>query len=379
MTDAAGAAAIDRRVVVVGAGQAGLSAAHHLQRQGLRAGTDFEVLDANPTPGGAWSHRWDALTFDLVNGVHDLPGSSLPPADPQEPARDVITRYYGDYEDEMGLHVSRPWRVASIEAFDGPAAWGDSQCFDLTAHGPSGVRRYRAGAVISGTGTWDRPYVPHYPGRFAGRQLHTRDFTAPEDFTGQRVLVVGGGISAVQFVMLLDAAGAEPIWSTRRPPRWRDEPFDAAWGRTVEESVAARTRAGLRPLSVVATTGLPSGPRYRAAVASGLLQSRGPIDRLLTAGVRFVDGSSEPLDAIIWATGFRASLGHLRPLRIREPGGGVMMADDDVSVIKAPGLFLVGYGRSASTLGATRAGRRAARAAIAATRAATEDAVSATG
>ncbi|MDR2279456.1 MAG: NAD(P)-binding protein, partial [Gordonia sp. (in: high G+C Gram-positive bacteria)] len=66
-----------RRVVVIGAGQAGLSAAHFLQRAGLVAGVDFEVLDANPTAGGAWSHRWDALTFDRVNGLHDLPESDL--------------------------------------------------------------------------------------------------------------------------------------------------------------------------------------------------------------------------------------------------------------------------------------------------------------
>ncbi len=36
------------------------------------------------------------------------------------------------------------------------------------------------------------------------------------------------------------------------------------------------------------------------------------------------------------------------------------MDDDSVSVVKVPGLFLVGYGASASTIGATRAGRAAA-------------------
>lgn len=87
---------IDRRVVVIGAGQAGLSAAYYLQREGLVAGHDFEVVDANLTAGGAWSHRWDALTFNLVNGVYDLPGSRLPDADPTEPAREVVKRYYGD-------------------------------------------------------------------------------------------------------------------------------------------------------------------------------------------------------------------------------------------------------------------------------------------
>lgn len=361
MNGSTGDAVIDRRIVVIGAGQAGLSTAFHLQREGLAAGDDFEILDANPTPGGAWSHRWDALTFDWANGIHHLPGSRLVGADPAEPAREVIKRYYGRYEAEHDLRVRRPWRVAAVTRdVDGS--------FLIRAEHPAGDERvYRAGAVISGAGTWDRPYVPWYPGRFEGPQLHTREFPEPAEFDGKRVLVVGGGISAVEFVVLLHEAGARPIWSTRTPPRWRDVPFDTEWGLEVENSVAARTRAGLRPLSVVAATGLPRAPRLVPAIDSGVLTSRGPIARLIGDGVEFADGSTEHIDVILWATGFRASIGHLSGLAVRERTGGVLMADDDVSVVKAPGLFLVGYGRSASTLGATRAGRRAARAAVAAT------------
>ncbi|WP_132991648.1 flavin-containing monooxygenase [Gordonia zhaorongruii] len=350
----------ERLVVVVGGGQAGLSSAHFLQRSGLRAGVDFEVLDANPTPGGAWSHRWDDLTFGRVNGLNDLPGSALGDADPDEPAREVVKRYYGRYEQENALRVSRPWRVRSVESTD------DAEYpFVVRAEDPAGRPRiYRAGAVISGTGTWDRPYVPWYPGDFRGRQLTTRDFTEPEDFAGQRVLVVGGGISAIGFLKMFDERGVRTVWSTRTPPRWRNEAFDARWGLEVENNVAARTRAGLRPLSVVSVTGLPGSQWQRDAVRRGLLNSRGPIRRLTAHGVDFADGTHQEVDVILWATGFRAALGHLAPLRIRESTGGVLMADDDVSVIKAPGVYLVGYGRSASTLGATRAGRRAARAAM---------------
>ena len=356
---------LDRRVVVIGAGQAGLSAAHYLARAGLEAGVDFEVIDANPTPGGAWSHRWDALVYGRVNGLHDLPGSELGDADPDEPAREVVKRYYGRYEREQGLRVRRPWRVRSVADSDDPR-WR----FEVTAERNAGensageMLRVRAGAVISGTGTWDAPFVPWYPGRFDGRQLTTRQFGEPEDFLGQRVLVVGGGVSAVQFMLMFDAAGVDAVWSTRTPPRWREQPFDTKWGQMVEDGVAARTRVGLRPLSVVAATGLPRTPEYMAGVERGVLVSRGGIARLTPDGVDVVDGSHESVDVILWATGFRAALAHLSPLGIRERGGGVLMADDDVTVPKAPGLFLVGYGRSASTLGATRAGRRAARAAL---------------
>ena len=55
--------------------------------------------------------------------------------------------------------------------------------------------------------------------------------------------------------------------------------------------------------------------------------------------MEFADGSTADVDVILWATGFRPSLDHLAPLRLREPGGGIMMAEDGVSVVKEPRLF----------------------------------------
>jgi len=346
-------------VVVVGAGQAGLSAAYHLVRQGLRPWEDFVVLDANTGPGGAWRHRWDSLTFGAAHALHDLPGLPLGVPDPQEPSSAVVARYYGTYEARFGLPVERPVRVASVSRppeHDGGA---------LLVRAVDG-RAWSADAVVNATGTWDRPYWPHYPGRgtFTGRQLHTHDFRSAAEFRGQRVLVVGAGTSAVQFLLQLDASGARTLWSTRRAPEWTDRPFDPAWGAAVERRVNGRTRAGLPPLSVAAVTGLPLLPEYRAGIASGVLASRGPLRKLTATGAVFADGSSGELDAVLWATGFRAALDHLAPLRLREPGGGIRMGPDGVSVPREPTLFLVGYGASASTLGATRAGRAAARAAL---------------
>lgn len=344
-------------VVVIGAGQAGLSAAHHLVRRGLRPFRDFVVLDANDGPGGAWRHRWDSLTFDAAHGLHPLPGAPLAAPDPKEAAAAVVTRYYGAYEDEFELPVIRPVKVESVI----PGERG----FTVTA---ADGRSWSTAAVINSTGTWDKPHWPAYPGRgsFTGKQLHTHDFRSPADFAGRRVLVVGGGTSAVQFLLQLAAHGIDTVWSTRREPDWRRAPFDRAWGVDVEALVNSRTRAGLPPSSVVAATGLPLNDTYAAGIAAGTLRSRGQIASLGADSVSFSDGSSEHIDVILWATGFRAALDHLAPLRLREPGGGILVADDGVSVTRVPGLFLVGYGASASTIGATRAGRRAALGALAA-------------
>ncbi|GGA55112.1 oxidoreductase [Pseudoclavibacter endophyticus] len=369
-----------RRAVVIGAGQAGLAAAHHLRRRGFTPGVDLEILDANPTPGGAWSHRWDALTFDDAHGIHDLPGFPVGEVDPSEPAREVVKRYYGDYEAREGLRVRRPVRVTAVERREGGGflvrgvsrGEGGAVSGGSTADGAGGVTLgserdavivISTDVVISATGTWDSPFVPSHPGRFEGRQLTTRDFVSPDELMGERVLVVGGGASAVQFVLLLEAHGVDTVWSTRRPPQWIDASFNPEWGRGVEERVRVKTHRGLPSGSVVSNTGLALLPRYRAGIERGVLVSRGPIRQLTSGGVDFADGSHEEVGAILWATGFRPSLGHLAPLRVREPGGGLLVGEDDVTVVREPGLFVVGYGASASTLGATRAGRRAALAA----------------
>ncbi|PLC11360.1 pyridine nucleotide-disulfide oxidoreductase [Kocuria flava] len=343
-------------VVVLGAGQAGLSAAHHLLRRGLEPERDFVVLDANPGPGGAWRHRWPSLTFGGAHAIHDLPGMPLGEPDPAEPASAVVARYYGDYERRFGLPVHRPVAVRRV----GSTTGDDAGPLRVTAEDGAWETRL----LINGTGTWDRPYWPHYPGRelFRGRQLHTHDFRGAEEFRGQHVVVVGAGTSAVQFLLQLERAGATTTWSTRRPPQFTGRAFDAAWGRDVEHRVAERTRAGLPPLSVVATTGLPLTPEYRAGIEAGVLVSAGPLQALVPDGVVLAGGRHVRADAVLWATGFRASLDHLAPLRLREPGGGIRT--DGVRVLRDRRVLLVGYGASASTLGATRAGRAAAREAV---------------
>lgn len=368
-------------VVIIGAGQAGLSAAYYLARHGLEPERDFVVLDANTTPGGAWSHRWPSLTLGAAHAVHDLPGMKLAsvPAQLSEPASAVVSRYFERYEKTFNLPVHRPVKTLAVRAVvkddaevkddavassaqDSPPR--DSPLLDSPLLVETDAGAFRTRVVINATGTWDKPHWPSYPGleTFAGTQIHTHDFTSVDDFAGQRVLVVGGGTSAIQFLLQLAEAGVKTAWSTRRPPEFTRRAFDSDWGRDVERRVNERTSAGLPPLSVVGVTGLPLTEAYRAGIEAGILVSRGPIRRFGPAEVTFEDGSTFATDAILWATGFRAVLDHLSPLKLREPGGGITM--NGVKVSKEPRLLLVGYGASASTLGATRAGRAAALAAL---------------
>lgn len=373
------------RAIIIGAGQAGLAAAHELLRRGLTPGEDFLVLDANDGPGGAWRHRWDSLTLGTVHGIADLPGLPMNRPDPAIPASRLVAEYYGAYEQEFGLRVVRPAHVTRVESA--------GEQLSVTATGPdTASATTTTDILLSATGTWNNPHVPHIPGieTFRGHQLHTKDYTRKEDFAGLRTLVVGGGLSAVQFLLELQGV-TETIWATRRPPNFTSREFDATWGLEVEQSVRERTSHGQAPASVVRTTGIPQVERYLQGVADGVLVSRGMFDRVTPAGVVFGSplatttggvgpaahdelqvpeswdpyppGTEVDADVIFWNTGFRHSLRHLAPLKLREPGGRILM-DGEVRVPKDPRVLLVGYGSTASTVGATRAGRRAGQAAI---------------
>lgn len=339
-------------VVVIGAGQAGLSAAYGLRRAGLEPGTGFVVLDGEDGPGGAWRHRWPTLRLDATHHVHDLPGLPFTPLDARRPAAEVVPAYFADYERTFGLDVIRPVRVAAVRD-------GGTGLLVETDRGTWDTR-----ALINATGTWTRPFVPHYPGTetFRGRQLHTTDYRGPAGFAGRRVVVVGGGSSAVQLLLEIATVAAGTTWVTRRPPVWRDPEFDQDAGRAAVGLVEERVRAGLPPASVVSVTGLPWTAANRAGIASGVLRRRPMFARITPTGVEWADGTAEAAEVILWATGWRAALGQLAPLGLRGPGGGITM--DGTRVAADPRVHLVGYGSSASTIGANRAGRAAARAVV---------------
>ena len=337
---------MDVDVVVIGAGQAGLSAAFHLQR----TGTPYLVLDSEAAPGGAWQHRWPTLTMATVNGIRELPGSAVPPVDLGTPARTAIPEYFQTYEAQFGLNIRRPVRVRTVES--------DGELLVTTATDGS---VYRSRALINATGTWTRPFWPHYPGAetFAGRQLHTHDYDGPDSFDGARVVVVGGGISAVQLTMEIAPHAAAHRWVTRRPPVFVEREFNAELGRAAVAMVIERVSQGLPPKSVVSVTGLGLTPSVRAALASGVLRRQPMFDHIDPSGVTWSDGTRFDADVLFWNTGFRAALDHLGPLHLRGAGGGIVM--DGTAVAADRRIHLVGYGPSASTIGANRAGRLAVR------------------
>ncbi|MDX3118072.1 NAD(P)-binding domain-containing protein [Streptomyces scabiei] len=337
-------------VVVIGAGQAGLAGTFHLRRSGFEPERDFVVLDRAPAPGGAWQFRWPSLTYGKVHGMHALPGMELTDADPSRPSSEVVGEYFAAYERTFDLRVRRPVEVRAVREGSG------GRLLVETSDGTWSAR-----ALINATGTWGRPFWPRYPGQetFRGRQLHTAQYPGPEAFAGSRVVVVGGGASGTQHLLEIAPYAAATAWVTRRPPVFREGPFDEEAGRAAVALVEERVRQGLPPRSVVSVTGLPLNDAIRQGLADGVLDRLPMFDRITPEGVEWNDGRRVLADVILWATGFRPAVDHLAPLRLREPGGGIRV--EGTRAVADPRIHLVGYGPSASTIGANRAGRAAVR------------------
>ena len=338
---------MQRDVVIIGGGQAGLATGYYLRRTGL----SFEILDAERGPGGAWRHTWDSLHLFSPARWSSLPGWIMPGGPDTYPTRDEALSYIAEYEKRYHLPVRRPTRVHRVaRAYD--------QLLVATDSGDWSAR-----AVVSATGSWSRPYIPAYAGQelFQGKQLHSAHYRNIGPFAGKSVMIVGGGNSAAQILAEVSQV-AETLWVTRREPTFLPDHvdgrdlFDAATRRYLAEQEgrheSEEIEGGLGSIVMV--------PPVREARERGVLHSIRPFKRLTRHGALWPVGSEREIDAIIWCTGFRPALNHLVDLGVVEAGD-VVEVEGTRSVYE-PLLWLVGYGEwtgfaSATLIGVGRSAR----------------------
>jgi len=102
-------------------------------------------------------------------------------------------------------------------------------------------------------------------------------------------------------------------------------------------------------------------PSVQQAQKRGVYQSVRPFEEFTPTGVRWPDGKEETVDAVIFCTGFRPALDHLKPLGIVAANGKV--ATRGTKAQKIEGLWLVGYGSwtgfaSATLIGVGRSAKQ---------------------
>ncbi|WP_374532012.1 ArsO family NAD(P)H-dependent flavin-containing monooxygenase [Acinetobacter sp.] len=336
-------------VVIIGGGQAALSTAYFLKRKKI----SFIILDNQQRAGGAWLHAWQSLRLFSPNTWSSLSGWMMPATADTYPTRDEVIAYLTAYEQRYQFPVVRPVQVDHLEQQQG----------DLNVY--AGDRYWRAKAVVSATGTWEQPYIPKYQGfeNFEGLQLHSADYVNAEPFKNKRVLVVGGGNSGAQILAEVSKV-AETTWVTMTPPQFLADDVD---GRVLFLRATERLKAQQEGRSIDQPVGglgdIVMIDTVKDARARGVLHSREPFLSFEQNGVMWSDTSKQAVDAVIWCTGFKPALNHLKSLGIVEPNQTV--AVENGRSMKVPNLWLVGYGEwtgmaSATLIGVSRTARQTA-------------------
>lgn len=316
-------------VIVIGGGQAGLSIGFFLRRSKL----DYLILDDRNQPGGAWLNTWDSLKLFSPYQYSSLSGWMMPKTREEYPTKTEFIDYLTEYEKRYKFPVQRGIHVESVEK--------ENDLFRIVTN--TGVIYSRA--LVSATGTSGKPFTPTYSGQklFQGLQIHSVDYINAEALTGKRVMIVGGGNSGAQILAEVSKT-TETIWVTQNEPQFLPDDidgrylFNAATQRFFESQTHDKPKTSKVPVTLGSIVMVES---VKEARTRNVLTSHEIFQSFDQNGVVWKDGSRTPIDVVIWCTGFKASLDHLKSLNIEENG---RIATKGTNAVKEPLLWLVGYG-----------------------------------
>jgi 4-hydroxyacetophenone monooxygenase len=368
------------RVAVIGAGMSGLVAAHRLRQAGL----DVVVLEKNDDVGGTWlENQYPGCRVDVSNLFYSYSFAQRNDWPDHFSPQGVLLDYFRGVADEFELRALIRFRteVTSIELDESTMRW------TLQVVGPDGIEEaIDADAVVSAVGQLNRPNLPDIPGmeRFEGPAFHSARWDHGVDLAGKRVVVIGTGASAAQFIPAVaeeaadltifqrtpawflptpdyhDAVEPEVQWLLRNVPGyshwyrfwifWRNvEGFmlaatvDPEWTGDPDQSVSAINEFVRQMLAGYLQTEFADRPHLLAAVtpayppfAKRFIRDNGiwartlkrddvhlvtdRIECITPEGVQTADGTVHPADVIIYGTGFQAS-DFLMPMKVVGRGG----------------------------------------------------------
>jgi putative flavoprotein involved in K+ transport len=345
----------EARIVIVGAGAAGLAAAAALQRRRI----DAVLLEADDRVGGSWDRRYDRLRLHTVRRFSGLPYQGVAADLPRYVTKDDYARYLADYAAVRSFDLRLGRRATQIE----PTREGwlvRTEGGDFAAH-----------VVVVATGKHRRPRLPRWPGMedFAGRILHSADYRSGSAFAGKRVLVVGIGNSGAEIAtdLVEQRAAFVAIAVRNAPPIVRRQiagvpvqvlgillsPFPS---RPVDRLGAAMRRVAIGDLTRYGL-GKPTWGPFEArrppvidvgfldTLTAGLIGVRPEVTRFTADAPVFADGRAEAFDGIVAATGFSTGLDELITLPdVLDKRGMPDVASDGVSPHR--GLYFIGFQES---------------------------------
>jgi dimethylaniline monooxygenase (N-oxide forming) len=313
---------------VIGAGSSGIAAVKALHERGI----PVECFEKSDRVGGNWvfankngmSSAYRSLHANTSRERMEYSDFPMPDSYPDFPHHTQIAQYFSDYVSHFGLADSITFETGVERAVRGPdGVW--------TVGLDSGdTRRYDALLVANGH-HWDPRWPePPYPGRFDGEQLHSHHYVDASEFRDRNVLVVGIGNSAMD-IAVESSFVARRTWLCAR--RGAHVVPKYLFGRPLDQ-IAVSPLAPLVPFGIrraffgalyriavgrVEDYGLPA-PDHRlleahptvsedflGRIAQGEVTWKPGIESLDGDRVRFADGTLEPVDVIVWCTGYKVT------------------------------------------------------------------------
>jgi putative flavoprotein involved in K+ transport len=329
--DARGREAFD--VIVVGAGQAGLSVGYHLARHGLR----FVILDAGERIGDPWRKRWDSLRLFTPARFDGLDGMPFPAPPDSFPTKDEMADYLEAYARRFSLPVRTGVTAEHLRKEEGR--------YVVRARG----RELEAAQVVVAMANYQRPRVPAFARELRGDivQLHSCEYRNPSQLREGAVLLVGAGNSGSEIAMEL--ARRHRVFMSGRDTGHVPFRIEGFAGRVLLVRLVLK---GL--FHHVLTVKTPIGRRVRPTVVA----QGGPLIRvkprdLVAAGVervprtadvdegrpRLADGRVLDVTNVVWCTGFHPGFSWIDLPIFDERGE---PRHESGRVESEPGLYFVG-------------------------------------
>lgn len=357
--------AIDSQACVIGAGPSGLAAAKALVDRGI----SFDWFEKGSMVGGLWridndnggAAAYETLHLNSSRPLTQYPSYPMPADWPDYPSHRLVAQYFQDFADEHGLteRVTFNAPVERVEPLDGPGRPGASGWSVTTL---KGTRTYRF--VFVSNGHHSEPQIPDFAGEFTGESFHAHEYLEPEVFEAKDVLVIGVGNSGMDIACDATKLARRVSVVTRHgvhvlPKYAFGRPIDQ-FGSPLNAYVPFRVERRLYEVIQRLSTGRPEDrglpkPDHRLLsahptvssdfcdrVGHGDIAMKPNIERLDGDTVHFADGSTEHVDLLVYATGYKVALPFFDKA-LYDPADNAMPLYERVLTPELPGLFFIGF------------------------------------